>query len=196
MRLAFVDLETTGGSPAEDRITEVGIIEVDLDDSAQPVRQWSTLVNPGVPISPFIETLTSITNAMVAAPPRFEAVADEILARLDGRLFIAHNARFDHGFLKYAFRQLKRPFRPPCRARYGCRASSTRATRGTTSTHRSSGTGWCSTCAIAHSEAPAYMAALEETTRRTAITADSRGDRPTHRAPEPTPPSGPRCARH
>lgn len=39
MRLAFVDLETTGGSPVEDRITEVGIIEVDLADSAQPVRE-------------------------------------------------------------------------------------------------------------------------------------------------------------
>jgi len=49
MRLAFVDLETTGGSPAEYRITEVGIIEVYLDDSAQPVREWSTLVNPRRP---------------------------------------------------------------------------------------------------------------------------------------------------
>ena len=118
MRLAFVDLETTGGSPVEDRITEVGIIEVDLDEHAsrvvlRPVREWSALVNPDAPIPPFIETLTGITNAMVAAAPRFEELADDILARLDGRLFIAHNARFDHGFLKNAFRRMERPFRPP-----------------------------------------------------------------------------------
>lgn len=118
MRLAFVDLETTGGSPLEDRITEVGIIEVDVDpaDPARPptpIREWSALVNPGAPIPPFIETLTGITNAMVATAPPFEALAADILARLDGRLFVAHNARFDHGFLKNAFRRLGHPFRPP-----------------------------------------------------------------------------------
>jgi len=113
MRLAFVDLETTGGSPVEDRITEVGIIEVDLDEPTRPVREWSALVNPETPIPPFIETLTGISNAMVANAPCFEALATEILARLDGRLFIAHNARFDHGFLKNAFRRLGHPFRPP-----------------------------------------------------------------------------------
>ena len=113
MRLAFVDLETTGGSPVEDRITEVGIIEVDLDDPTRPVREWSTLVNPQATIPPFIETLTGISNAMVASAPCFEDLALEILARLDGRLFIAHNARFDHGFLKNAFRRMGHPFRPP-----------------------------------------------------------------------------------
>ena len=113
MRLAFVDLETTGGSPVEDRITEVGIIEVDLDVPTRPVREWSTLVNPRTPIPPFIETLTGISNAMVADAPCFEDLASEILTRLDGRLFIAHNARFDHGFLKNAFRRLNHPFRPP-----------------------------------------------------------------------------------
>lgn len=118
MRLAFVDLETTGGSPVDDRITEVGIIEVDLDDLdadglPKPVHEWSALVNPDAPIPPFIETLTGISNAMVADAPRFEELAEDILARLDGRLFIAHNARFDHGFLKNAFRRLGHPFRPP-----------------------------------------------------------------------------------
>ncbi len=113
MRLAFVDLETTGGSPIEDRITEVGIIEVDFDDPSRPVREWASLVNPHAPIPPFIETLTGITNAMVADAPRFEDLADDILSRLDGRLFIAHNARFDHGFLKNAFRRSGHHFRPP-----------------------------------------------------------------------------------
>ncbi len=113
MRLAFVDLETTGGSPVEDRITEVGIVEVDVDDPASPVSEWSTLVNPQTTIPSFIETLTGITNDMVADAPRFEDLAADLLARLDGRLFIAHNARFDHGFLKNAFRRLGHSFRPP-----------------------------------------------------------------------------------
>ena len=120
MRLAFVDLETTGGSPVEDRITEVGIIEVDFDrpsESGRPAaREWASLVNPGTPIPPFIQTLTGITDAMVADAPPFEALIDDILARLDGRLFIAHNARFDHGFLKNAFRRHGydgHAFRPP-----------------------------------------------------------------------------------
>ena len=105
MRLAFVDLETTGGSPVADRITEVGIIEVDFDHPHAAPREWASLVNPQQPIPPFIQTLTGITDAMVAGAPRFEDLVDDILARLDGRLFVAHNARFDHGFLKNAFRR-------------------------------------------------------------------------------------------
>ncbi len=115
MRLAFVDLETTGGSPIDDRITEVGIIEVDFDRPDASPREWASLVNPQTPIPPFIQTLTGITDAMVARAPRFEELIDDILARLDGRLFVAHNARFDHGFLKNAFRRHGRhghAFRP------------------------------------------------------------------------------------
>jgi DNA polymerase-3 subunit epsilon len=93
--LAFVDLETTGATATADRITEIGIVEVDADG----VREWSCLVNPGTPISGFIQNLTGISNAMVADAPPFEDVAEEVLARLEGRLFIAHNARFDYGFL-------------------------------------------------------------------------------------------------
>ena len=95
--LAFVDLETTGATAAIDRITEIGIVEVDADGS---VREWQQLVNPGVPIPAFIQQLTGISNAMVAAAPSFSAIAGDVLARLQGRLFIAHNARFDYGFLK------------------------------------------------------------------------------------------------
>lgn len=108
-RLAFVDLETTGGAAADDRITEVGIIEVDADG----VREWSTLVNPGMPIPPFIQSLTGITNAMVADAPSFAAVAGDIAARLADRVFIAHNARFDYGFLKNEFRRTGHEFHPP-----------------------------------------------------------------------------------
>ncbi|WP_151447135.1 3'-5' exonuclease family protein [Lacisediminimonas profundi] len=107
-RLAFVDLETTGGTLATDRITEVGIVEVDEDG----VREWSSLVNPEMPIPAFIQNLTGISNEMVREAPTFGQLADEIHARLEGRVFIAHNARFDHGFLKQAFGLTGHTFRP------------------------------------------------------------------------------------
>ena len=108
--LAFVDLETTGATATSDRITEIGIVEVDADGS---VREWQQLVNPGTRIPTFIEQLTGISNAMVADAPAFADVAGETLRRLEGRLFIAHNARFDYGFLKNEFNRLGIAFRAP-----------------------------------------------------------------------------------
>lgn len=106
--LAFVDLETTGATATSDRITEIGIVEVDADGS---VREWQQLVNPGTRIPPFIEQLTGISNEMVADAPPFEAIAAETMKRLEGRLFIAHNARFDYSFLKNEFKRLGITFR-------------------------------------------------------------------------------------
>jgi exonuclease, DNA polymerase III, epsilon subunit family len=107
-RLAFVDLETTGGTATHDRITEVGMVLVDEDG----VREWSSLINPETRIPPFIESLTGISQAMVEHAPTFAELADTIHAELAGRLFIAHNARFDHGFLKNAFARTGHVFRP------------------------------------------------------------------------------------
>lgn len=103
--VAFVDLETTGTRAADDRITEVGIVRVDADPGGGPPRvdEWSALVDPGVPIPAAIQALTGITDAMVRGAPRFEALAPAVAARLDGAVFVAHNARFDFGFLKHAF---------------------------------------------------------------------------------------------
>lgn len=100
-KLVFIDLETTGPNPAYDRITEIGIVEV----SAAGVQRWSTLVNPEVAIPPFIRQLTGINDDMVRDAPRFETLSKELLQRLDGCLFIAHNARFDYGFLRNAFKR-------------------------------------------------------------------------------------------
>ena len=109
--LAFVDLETTGMRADNDRITEVAIVRVDMNPHGGPPRvaEWSSLVDPEMPIPPVIQALTGITNAMVAGAPTFSAIASQIEARLDGALFIAHNARFDHGFLKHAFARVGRP---------------------------------------------------------------------------------------
>ena len=110
--IAFVDLETTGTAPGADAITEIGIVRVAADpgDASLAVAEWSTLVNPGVPIPPAIQALTGITDAMVRDAPSFEAIADEVAARTAGAVFVAHNARFDYGFLKHAFARLNRAF--------------------------------------------------------------------------------------
>jgi len=79
--LAIVDLETTGGQPGLDRVTEIGVIEV---DGFQVTGEWSTLVNPGASIPSPIQALTGITNEMVASAPSFAELAGELYERLDG----------------------------------------------------------------------------------------------------------------
>ena len=112
--LAFVDLETTGTRASADRITEVGIVRVDADPAGGPpaVAEWSSRVDPGVPIPAAIPALTGITDAMVRGAPPFASLAPAIAARLDGCLFVAHNARFDFGFLKHEFARVGRGFSP------------------------------------------------------------------------------------
>jgi DNA polymerase III subunit epsilon len=99
-RLAVIDLETTGSQPAWDRITEIALLEIDGFELA---GQWSTLVNPGSSMPAAVQALTGISSEMVASAPRFAEVAAELYERLSGRLFIAHNAHFDYGFLRREF---------------------------------------------------------------------------------------------
>jgi DNA polymerase-3 subunit epsilon len=98
--LAIVDVETTGAHPAWDRVTEIAVVEV---QDGEVVSEWSTLVNPGTSIPPAIQALTGITNAMVADAPAFEDLAAGLFERLEGRVLVAHNARFDYGFLRHEF---------------------------------------------------------------------------------------------
>jgi DNA polymerase-3 subunit epsilon len=98
--LAIVDLETTGTRPATDRVTEIGVLEV---QDFEVVSHWSTLVNPGIPVPSEVQALTGITRDMLAQAPRFADLAAELHERLAGRVFIAHNARFDYGFLRREF---------------------------------------------------------------------------------------------
>jgi DNA polymerase-3 subunit epsilon len=104
--VAFVDLETTGTAASADRVTEVAIVRVDEGR----VDEWSTLVNPECSIPAEIQALTGITNAMVGAAPTFGRIADEVAERIAGCVFVAHNARFDYGFLKHEFGRLGRAF--------------------------------------------------------------------------------------
>ena len=99
----MLDLETTGGSAEHDRITEVAAVRM---EQGVEVERWSSLVNPGVPIPPFIQKLTGITDAMVQNAPSFEAVAPTLLALLEGAVFVAHNVRFDYGFVVKALERI------------------------------------------------------------------------------------------
>ena len=92
-----LDLETTGGNASQDRITEIAAVRM---EDGQEVARWSTLVHPGVPIPPFIQSLTGITDAMVADAPDFAEVAPELIRILDGAVLVAHNVHFDHGFVQ------------------------------------------------------------------------------------------------
>jgi DNA polymerase-3 subunit epsilon len=93
-----------------DRVIEAGIV---LLSGGRVVEEYSTLVNPGVRIPFAIQQFTGITEDMVADAPSFADVCDALLERLEGRLFVAHNARFDYGFLRGEFRRLGRRFRAP-----------------------------------------------------------------------------------
>ena len=106
--IVFVDLETTGGSTSEHRITEVGVVEI----GPAGVSRWSSLVDPQQPIPSFIQQLTGITNAMVRGAPTFDAIAPALFERLSGKLFVAHNASFDRGFLRGEFRRVGLAFDP------------------------------------------------------------------------------------
>jgi DNA polymerase-3 subunit epsilon len=94
-----VDLETTGGSPADSAITEIGAVKV---RAGELLGEFQTLVNPHVPIPAFIQTLTGITTSMVAQAPRIESALPAFLEFAKGSVLVAHNAGFDIGFLKAA----------------------------------------------------------------------------------------------
>ena len=106
-RLVFIDVETTGGSAQRDRLTEVGWVEVHNGQ----VRRGQHLVNPGVRVPPFIQRLTGITQDMVDKAPPFDALAPDLSALLDGAIMVAHNARFDYGFLRQALQRAGQPMR-------------------------------------------------------------------------------------
>lgn len=98
-----LDLETTGGNAVHDRITEIAAVRI---ENGVETQRWSSLVNPGVSIPPFIQQLTGITDQMVQDAPTFEELAPTIRALLEGAVFVAHNVRFDHGFVVNEFERL------------------------------------------------------------------------------------------
>lgn len=100
--VAFVDLETTGGGLDCHRIIEVGVVTANADGFES---EWSSLVNPGMPIPYGVQCCTGITDDSVQYSPSFEDIASSLFERLAGRLFVAHNARFDYSFIRESFRR-------------------------------------------------------------------------------------------
>ncbi len=100
---AVIDIETTGGSPKSDKITEIAIY---IHDGLQIVDEFVTLVNPEIRIPYFITGLTGITNEMVADAPRFFEIARKVVEMTEGNVFVAHNVNFDYSFLRQEFKSL------------------------------------------------------------------------------------------
>ena len=94
-----LDLETTGGKPGAEEITEIGAVKV---RGGEVLGEFQTLVNPGVPVPPRIAVLTGITTAMVVDAPRVREVLPTFWEFIHGAVLVAHNASFDIGHLKAA----------------------------------------------------------------------------------------------
>jgi DNA polymerase-3 subunit epsilon len=97
VEFVVLDLETTGGSPANDRVTEVGAVKV---RGGEVLGSFHTLVDPEVPIPPIITALTGITDRMVADAEPIQVVLPCLLEFLGGAVLVAHNAPFDRRFLQ------------------------------------------------------------------------------------------------
>ena len=106
--LAFVDIETTGSHFERDRITEIGIKTL----ASNQIQVWEQLINPQTFIPQNIQRLTGISPQMVENQPSFDQIARELKQELEGKIFIAHNARFDYGFIKASFKRIGIDFRP------------------------------------------------------------------------------------
>ncbi len=99
---AVVDIETTGSHAGEGMITEICIL---ITDGEKLLERWESLVNPEMPIPPFVQRLTGITDRMVACAPRFAELAERVYQLLNGKIFVAHNVQFDHSFLDTALQR-------------------------------------------------------------------------------------------
>lgn len=110
MRFAVVDVESTGGAGEMNRITEVGIA---LVDDTEIVETFHTLVDPGAPISPFVQKLTGITDEMVQGAPQFQKIAEKVDELLRDRIFVAHNVQFDLKMMRTELKRCCISFDPP-----------------------------------------------------------------------------------
>jgi DNA polymerase-3 subunit epsilon len=100
---AILDIETTGGQFNEEGITEIAIYKY---DGHEIVDQFISLINPEIPIQPFVVKLTGINNEMLRGAPKFFEVAKRIIEMTNDCVLVAHNASFDYRILRTEFRRL------------------------------------------------------------------------------------------
>ena len=108
--LCFVDIETTGTSVTHDRIIEVGMLKVVENEI---IDTYESLINPNTHVSPFITSITGIAPSDLEDAPSFEAIYPEIYKFLEGSIFVAHNARFDYGFIRQEFGRFEISYSSP-----------------------------------------------------------------------------------
>lgn len=101
LRFSIVDVETTGSNIQNDRIIEIAILTA---ENNKIINTFQTLLNPGIFISPFIQELTGIKKEELEEAPTFFELKDKIYDLLNDSIFVAHNARFDYGFIKSELR--------------------------------------------------------------------------------------------
>ncbi len=102
-RYAIIDVETTGGQASRDKVIEIGIA---VHDGEKVIDTFETLIHPERSIPYGITDITGITNEMVQDAPKFYEVAKKIVEITEGAIFVAHNARFDYGFIREEFKRL------------------------------------------------------------------------------------------
>src|SRR3954471_14954479 len=102
-----VDLETTGGSALFDRVLEVAAIRV---QNGVVQDRLERLVEPGMPIPPFVTRITGINASLVQGKPSFDSVLPDLRRLMDGAVLVAHNVAFDGNFLASAFKRSGTPW--------------------------------------------------------------------------------------
>lgn len=100
--LCFVDIETTGTNALSGRIIEIGILKV---QDGELIETYETLINPEMRVDPFIEQMTGINYESLTGAPLFGDIKDKLIEILDESIFVAHNVRFDYGFVRNEFRR-------------------------------------------------------------------------------------------
>ena len=108
MKLAVIDVETSGGQAACDRVVEIGLV---LIDDNRIVNRFQSLINPDLHIPASLTAIHGINNDMVKDAPLFADLAPQLLELLDDRIFVAHNVHFDYGFIEAEFRRAGHEFR-------------------------------------------------------------------------------------
>lgn len=99
---AIVDIETTGGSARNSRMTEIAIL---IHDGNSVLTRWESLIDPQQYIPSYITALTGISNDTISGAPIFEQIAEKVFELLDNRIFVAHNVNFDYSFVCHQLKE-------------------------------------------------------------------------------------------
>ncbi|HSS73925.1 MAG TPA: 3'-5' exonuclease [Gaiellaceae bacterium] len=108
---AVFDCETTGTDPERDEIVSFALVLLDPDGNE--TGRFGSVVRPSCAIPEEASAIHGIRDADVADAPTLAELAGQLLERLDGRVFVAHNASFDLTMLRCALRTAGLEYRPP-----------------------------------------------------------------------------------